>query len=166
MFGISLINLTQGAIMSYYSSYSKSFFCDDSQQESKSLSDLFKEREELKSKMDQIKFHLKGLNDYLVSVVYDDAKQNLFNEGKDYGTTSVTKGNCKTKVVLKKRVTWDTDELDRISNEIRDDLASHYIKKTLTIAESRFKEAPPELQDVFRRARTVETSGVIIDREE
>jgi hypothetical protein len=129
---------------------------------------LFEQREEIRSRIDKDKALLKILNDKIYDRYSGKAKEKLYKDGKDFGTTNIFEEGMKIKCVFKKNVVWDTQALEDISSRLGSDLSQHYIDKKLTIRESRYKEAPPELIEMFSTARTVSTSGVIIevDKEE
>ena len=126
-------------------------------------SDLFTRREEVRLRLMQDKLLLKSLNDEIYEKYAPEAKQKLYNQGKDFGTTNLYKNDRKIKVIFKKNVVWDTSTLQTIADSMRPDLSEHYITKTLEIKETRYKEAPPELQNLFNEARTVKQSGTIIE---
>ena len=121
-------------------------------------SDLFTRREEVRLRLMQDKLLLKSLNDEIYEKYAPEAKQKLYNQGKDFGTTNLYKNDRKIKVIFKKNVVWDTSTLQTIADSMRPDLS-----ETLEIKETRYKEAPPELQNLFNEARTVKQSGTIIE---
>ena len=127
---------------------------------------LFEQREEIRSRIEKDKALLKILNDKIYDRYSAKAKQKLYEDGKDFGTTNIFEDDMNIKCVFKKNVVWDTPTLEDISTRLGPDLSKHYIEKKLSIREQRYKEAPPELLEMFSTARTVSTSGVIIEVDE
>ena len=130
--------------------------------------ELFVARDEIKEQIDLLRGELKDIEQQIKDMFYEQARDALRADGKDFGTTNIFEEGMKIKCVFKKNVVWDTQALEDISSRLGSELSQHYIDKKLTIRESRYKEAPPELIEMFSTARTVSTSGVIIevDKEE
>ena len=124
---------------------------------------LFQKRDTIRDRMAQDKILLKEINDQIEGRYLEIAKSQLHEEGKDFGTTTIVENDKSVKVQVKKRVEWDQEALERISQSIRADLASHYVKKTLTIEERKYTTAPPDLQRLFQEARTAKIGGAIIE---
>ncbi len=124
---------------------------------------LFQKRDVIRERMAQDKSLLKEINDQIEVRYLEVAKSQLHQEGKDFGTTTIVENDKSVKVQVKKRVEWDQEALERISQSIRADLADHYVKKTLSIEERKYTTAPSDLRRVFQEARTAKIGGAIIE---
>ena len=124
---------------------------------------LFTQRDSVRDRMAQDKILLKELNEQIEGRYLEIAKSQLHEDGKDFGTTTIVDNDKSVKVQVKKRVEWDQEALERISDSMRADLVDHYIKKTLTIEERKYTTAPPDLQRLFQEARTASIGGAIIE---
>lgn len=62
------------------------------------------------------------------------------------------------KVTVGKNVSWDQDELDRVTTHIREQWGSNpadYINTKMTVSETAYNAWPSEIRDLFTPARTV-----------
>lgn len=88
----------------------------------------------------------------------EQAKAALLASGRDFGTTYIKDGPLRIKFDLPKKVTWDqaglNDRLQRIVAAGED--VKSYIDVKLSVAESRYTNWPPALQQQFAGARTVD----------
>ena len=124
---------------------------------------LFNQRDSVRDRMAQDKILLKELNEQIEGRYLEIAKSQLHEDGKDFGTTTIVDNDQSVKVQVKKRVEWEQEALERISQSMRTDLVDHYVKKTLSIEERKYTAAPPDLQRLFQEARTTNISGAIIE---
>tara|TARA_R110000824_G_scaffold339_6_gene2531 strand:- start:4331 stop:4753 length:423 start_codon:yes stop_codon:yes gene_type:complete len=115
---------------------------------------------------EQAKSNLAEFNQFLEDRYLADAKEKLHAEGKDFGTVSLIEGNTKVKVELRKRIEWDQEGLKNFFNSLSQENAIHYAKVSFSITESRYNNAPPELQKRMEDHRTVNLQGVKITFEE
>jgi len=91
------------------------------------------------------------------------ARDALRADGKDFGTTYIVAGNRKLKAVVRKKVTWDQDELGKALQEMPENEARHYGKLTLAVEERKYTTAPPSIKEVLEPCRTVEVGGFTIE---
>ncbi len=86
----------------------------------------------------------------------------LRNSNRDFGVTHLHDEGVKVTFDLPKRVHWDQALLLEIANHLAKSgkKVEDYMEIELTVAESRFKAWPPELQEQFAPARTVKAGKV------
>lgn len=129
-------------------------------------SKLFQRREELKFILSDLKAELKDIEDQISDMWLTVARDALRADGKDFGTTHIVAGNKKLKAVVRKKVTWDQDELGKALQEMPENEARHYGKLTLAVEERKYTTAPPSIKEVLEPCRTVEVGGFSIEEVE
>lgn len=129
-------------------------------------SELFQRREELKFILSDLKTELKDIEDQISDMWLTVARDALRADGKDFGTTHIVAGNKKLKAVVRKKVTWDQDELGNALQEMPENEARHYGKLTLSVEERKYTTAPPSIKEVLEPCRTVEVGGFSIEEVE
>lgn len=129
-------------------------------------SELFQRREELKFILSDLKTELKDIEDQISDMWLTVARDALRADGKDFGTTHIVAGNKKLKAVVRKKVTWDQDELGKALQEMPESEARHYGKLTLSVEERKYTTAPPSIKEVLEPCRTVEVGGFSIEEVE
>lgn len=129
-------------------------------------SELFQRREELKFILSDLKTELKDIEDQISDMWLTVARDALRADGKDFGTTHIVAGNKKLKAVVRKKVTWDQDELGKALQEMPENEARHYGKLTLSVEERKYTTAPPSIKEVLEPCRTVEVGGFSIEEVE
>jgi hypothetical protein len=129
-------------------------------------SELFQRREELKFILSDLKAELKDIEDQISDMWLTVARDALRADGKDFGTTHIVAGNKKLKAVVRKKVTWDQDELGKALQEMPENEARHYGKLTLAVEERKYTTAPPSIKEVLEPCRTVEVGGFSIEEVE
>ena len=122
--------------------------------------ELLERRHELKGLIDQLRGEIKEINSQLEQSYLADAKANLAESGRDFGTAYVQDGNTRLKVVVNKKVTWDQDRLRDVLNSMAPDDARHYGKVTFAVEESKYKAAPPAIKAKLEECRTTETGTI------
>lgn len=127
------------------------------------LSALKTKRDDIKSKIDDLQYELKVINNSLKDMFEDTAKMQLSQQGKDFGQTTMDTGDFKVSLDFRKRVDWDQDSLVNILNNMDEDTARHYVSVKYTIPEAKFQNAPPEIRGALSEARTVVLQGVTVD---
>lgn len=82
----------------------------------------------------------------------------LQHSGRDFGTAHFHAEGLSIKFELPKKVSWDQDKLKAIAERIAasGEALESYLDVKLAVAESRFNNWPPSLQEQFKDARTVE----------
>ena len=126
-------------------------------------SELFQRREELKFILSDLKTELKDIEDQISDMWLTVARDALRADGKDFGTTHIVAGNKKLKAVVRKKVTWDQDELGKALQEMPENEARHYGKLTLAVEERKYTTAPPSIKEVLEPCRMVEVGGFTIE---
>ena len=127
------------------------------------LSALKTKRDDIKSKIDDLQYELKIINNSLKDMFEDTAKMQLSQQGKDFGQTTMDTGDFKVSLDFRKRVDWDQDSLVNILNNMDEDTARHYVSVKYTIPEGKFQNAPPEIRVALQEERTVVLPGVTVD---
>lgn len=125
--------------------------------------ELFERRDELKVIIAELRAELKDVEEQISDMWLSVARDALRADGKDFGTTYIVAGNRKLKAVVRKKVTWDQDELGRALQEMPENEARHYGKLTLAVEERKYTTAPPSIKEVLEPCRTVEVGGFTIE---
>jgi len=125
--------------------------------------ELFERRDELKVIVAELRAELKDVEEQISDMWLSVARDALRADGKDFGTTYIVAGNRKLKAVVRKKVTWDQDELGRALQEMPENEARHYGKLTLAVDERKYTTAPPSIKEVLEPCRTVEVGGFTIE---
>ena len=125
--------------------------------------ELFERRDELKVIVAELRAELKDVEEQISDMWLSVARDALRADGKDFGTTYIVAGNRKLKAVVRKKVTWDQDELGKALQEMPENEARHYGKLTLAVEERKFTTAPPSIKEVLEPCRTVEVGGFTIE---
>ena len=125
--------------------------------------ELFERRDELKVILAELRAELKDVEEQISDTWLSVARDALRADGKDFGTTYIVAGNRKLKAVVRKKVTWDQDELGRALQEMPENEARHYGKLTLAVEERKYTTAPPSIKEVLEPCRTVEVGGFTIE---
>ena len=127
---------------------------------------LLSERDELKAHINSLKSELKDLEEQIKDMFYDQARDALRADGKDFGTTHIIAGNKKLKAKISKKVVWDQDELGVALENMPVEDARHYGKLVLSVEERKYTAAPPAIKQILERCRTVEIGGFSIEEVE
>jgi hypothetical protein len=125
--------------------------------------ELFERRDELKVIIAELRAELKDVEEQISDMWLSVARDALRADGKDFGTTYIVAGNRKLKAVVRKKVTWDQDELGKALQEMPENEARHYGKLTLAVEERKYTTAPPSIKEVLEPCRTVEVGGFTIE---
>ena len=125
--------------------------------------ELFERRDELKVIVAELRAELKDVEEQISDMWLSVARGALRADGKDFGTTYIVAGNRKLKAVVRKKVTWDQDELGKALQEMPENEARHYGKLTLAVEERKYTTAPPSIKEVLEPCRTVEVGGFTIE---
>jgi len=125
--------------------------------------ELFERRDELKVIIAELRAELKDVEEQISDMWLSVARDALRADGKDFGTTYIVAGNRKLKAVVRKKVTWDQDELGKALQEMPENEARHYGKLTLAVDERKYTTAPPSIKEVLEPCRTVEVGGFTIE---
>lgn len=78
---------------------------------------------------------------------------------KDTGIVHVEDGDFDVSCDVTKRVEWDSDKLVEIFDEMDEATAKHYAKVSLTVSETNYKAAPPDIRAELDKARTVKAGS-------
>ena len=125
--------------------------------------ELFERRDELKVIVAELRAELKDVEEQISDMWLSVARDALRADGKDFGTTYIVAGNRKLKAVVRKKITWDQDELGKVLQEMPENEARHYGKLTLAVEERKYTTAPPSIKEVLEPCRTVEVGGFTIE---
>jgi hypothetical protein len=88
----------------------------------------------------------------------EQARTALRDSGRDFGTAHIADGPLRIKFELPKKVSWNQKQLAEIAERIvaSGEKVEGYLDVKLSVAESRYTNWPPALQQQFAAARTVE----------
>ncbi len=85
------------------------------------------------------------------------AGEALLADGRDTGTVHLADGAFDVTVTRPKKVEWSQSELRAALDALPPVDAAHYATLKISIDERKFAAAPPAVQAVFAKARTVKT---------
>tara|TARA_Y100000361_G_C11080586_1_gene300805 strand:+ start:500 stop:898 length:399 start_codon:yes stop_codon:yes gene_type:complete len=125
--------------------------------------ELFVAREELKEQINMLKSELKDIELQIKDMFYDQARDALRADGKDFGTAHMIAGNQKLKAKITKKVVWDQDKLGSVLEAMAPEDARHYGKLTLAIEERKYTAAPPAIRSLLEPCRSVEIGGFTVE---
>ena len=125
--------------------------------------ELFVAREELKEQINTLKSDLKNIELQIKNMFYDQARDALRADGKDFGTAHMIAGNQKLKAKITKKVVWDQDKLGSVLEAMAPEDARHYGKLTLAIEERKYTAAPPAIRSLLEPCRSVEIGGFTVE---
>ena len=124
---------------------------------------LLSERDELKAHINSLKSELKDIELQIKDMFYDQARDALRADGKDFGTAHMIAGNQKLKAKITKKVVWDQDKLGSVLEAMAPEDARHYGKLTLAIEERKYTAAPPAIRSLLEPCRSVEIGGFTVE---
>ena len=75
--------------------------------------------------------------------------QNLAQQGKDFGQTTINTGTHKVTLDFRKRVDWDQENSGQVLDQMDPDAARHYATVKIRLPEAKYKTAPPEIKAFF-----------------
>ena len=125
--------------------------------------ELFVAREELKEQINTLKSDLKNIELQIKDMFYDQARDALRADGKDFGTAHMIAGNQKLKAKITKKVVWDQDKLGSVLEAMAPEDARHYGKLTLAVDERKYTAAPPAIRSLLEPCRSVEVGGFTVE---
>lgn len=128
--------------------------------------ELFERRDELKEVVAGLRAELKDVEQQISDMFLDQARNALRADGKDFGTTYIVAGNKRLKAVVRKKVTWDQDDLRDALDRMAPEDARHYGKLTFAVEERKYTTAPPGIKSALESCRTVEVGGLTIEEVE
>ena len=133
---------------------------------SMSIAELFMEKQRVTADAAVYKEFLSAIQAELNSRYQERVKNNLKQQGKDFGLTTIEDDSFKVKANVRKRVEWDKDKLCKILNEMDAETAKHYAEVRYTVSEAKYNNAPPEIKEKLKDCRTVFLQGTSFDIEE
>lgn len=113
------------------------------------MQELLAERQETAKKIEELQARLEELND----AIYEKVKDRV----KDQGSTTINEAGYKVVVTIPQRVSWDEKKLRQVAENIRQhgDDPEEYIQYKLSVPESKYKNFPEQIRQVFEPARTI-----------
>jgi len=109
------------------------------------VTNLNSQAKEMRQKLDD------GLNLRFAEAV----KNSLKSEGKDTGTTRFFDGAHQIIAEVPKKVTWDSEKMEGIIQQISEEKRKDLIKVTYAVDERKYLALPYGTQELFKDARTV-----------
>ena len=106
-------------------------------------------------------------NALLEDAIIKEADEQLSDKDYGCGTANIETEFAKIKVVVRKGVKWDEFKLREVANSIKaaGQDPEAYIKYKMSVSETAYKNFEPEIQNVFKEARTVQPSKPSISYE-
>ena len=130
---------------------------------------LFQHRNELKERYDTAKKELALINEVLDAKHYNDARNELARQNKNFGTVTIhtPNTNLQMKINVKKKVSWDQAGLmTALDTQMDAEDARHYGKVSVTVEERKYSNAPPAIKALLEPHRTVEMASTTYELEE
>jgi len=129
---------------------------------------LFQHRNEIKEKYDTAKKELALINEVLDAKHYNDARDELARQRKNFGTVTInTEHNqLQMKISVKKKTSWDQVGLMTALDTMDQQDARHYGKISVTVEERKYTNAPPAIKSKLEPHRTVEMASITYELEE
>lgn len=108
-----------------------------------------------------------NLEDDILKHIKSDVDSYLKDKDYGSGTANVVIGDAKIKVTIGKKVTYDQYGLRKAFYVLKDkgQNPEEYISVKYDVSESKYKEWPSDLKDVFKAYRTVEPTKPKIEVE-
>jgi DNA-directed RNA polymerase specialized sigma24 family protein len=85
----------------------------------------------------------------------DSVRTGLQMASKDTGTTRFFDGAFQIIAEIPKKVTWDTEKMEKLIKRIPDERRKDIVKISYAIEERKYSALPREYQELFQEARTV-----------
>ncbi len=113
------------------------------------MQQLIEERKQKLQEIDQAKERLQEIEDQIFEQLKDQVK--------DQGSTTVNQDGYKITVTIPMRTTWDEAKLKEIATNIKQhgDDPEQYIDFKPQVSEKAYKAWPEQIQKVFEPARTI-----------
>lgn len=120
---------------------------------------LKKEAEHLAECRAEIESELKRIESEILSRFQDDFKDELGRRGQEYGDYSFVEDEVKIKFSITKAVSWDSEKLTSMAEQIPADIRDNLFKVKITIPEKEWSAvAGTEIEPLLAMARTVKYS--------
>ena len=129
------------------------------------LSPIYERRKEVMQKISDLQNELKVINNSLIQQFENEAESILASKGKDFGQVTLKSDGFKITIDLKKRVDWDNEKLMSILDNMNNENAKHYATVKVTVSESKYQQAPPDIKAQLSEARTVYLQGKSVNIE-
>lgn len=133
---------------------------------SSSIQELYMLQTRLEQEKMEADDKIKLIKSELESRYLERAQDKLHQAGKDFGSTAVYDSGHKITVNMRKRVEWDEGKLIKALNGLGEETARFYADVKYSVSESKYNNAPPEIQAALSDARTVHLQGVSVKLEE
>ena len=127
--------------------------------EAYTLQQLFEELEYIQAEIAKKKKQIDAVDNAISERLSEKAKSAFLTAGKDTGTIHLNEDGNDIAVEISKTVKWDQSALLKAFDSLPQETARHYCKMTLAISEDKYKNAPPDIQNLFVDARTVVPSA-------
>jgi len=113
------------------------------------MQELVQEKQEISTQMEKMKNRLEEIDDEIFSLVQDRVKPQ--------GSTSLEQDGIKLTVTIPMRASWDEKKLREIASKIsaHGDNPEDFIQYKLSVPETKYKNFPEQVRNLFEPARTI-----------
>lgn len=113
------------------------------------MQELIKEKQEISTRMEEMKNRLEEIDDEIFSLVQDKVKPQ--------GSTTLEQDGIKITVTIPMRTSWDENKLREIAAKISShgDNPEDFIQYKLSVPETKYKNFPEPVRNLFEPARTI-----------
>lgn len=129
------------------------------------LTPVFEQRNKVKQKISDLQKELKVIDNSLTQQFENQARQILAEKGKDFGQATIKTDGYKITIDFRKKVEWDHDKLASLFDSMDPETAKHYASVKISVSESKFQQAPPDIRASLSDCRTVLLQGTSLNME-
>lgn len=129
------------------------------------LTPVFEQRNKVKQEISDLQKELKVIDNSITQQFENQARQILAEKGKDFGQATVKTDGFKVSIDFRKKVEWDHDKLALLFDSMDPETAKHYASVKISVSESKFQQAPPNIKASLSDCRTVLLQGTSLSIE-
>lgn len=118
---------------------------------------------EAKTELAEVQEKIKHMNSVLEDRYFEQANDALLQQGKDFGSVTLSRDGHDIKVTKRKRREWDQDKLRAVLDRMSPEDARHYADVKLSVSEAKYNNAPPEIRAALSDCTTVHLTGVGVE---
>jgi hypothetical protein len=116
-----------------------------------------------KSELAEVQEKIKNISHALEERYFEQANDALLQQGKDFGSVTLSRDGHDIKITKRKRREWDQDKLRAVLDKMSPEDARHYADVKLSVSEAKYNNAPPEIKAALSDCTTVHLTGVGVE---